>query len=118
MAKRSGDWDCPRCGAVGNYRWRNTCYKGCGTRKPANGSGFGEPSATSSNPDVSMKRKRKDDHSHRGQKKKSSSDGAEVNDIIEIGDSDEDSSEVAPVPDTARRTTRSAAVLPDPFKVQ
>ena len=73
---------------------------------------------TSSNPDVSMKRKRKDDHSHRGRKKKSSSDGAEANDIIEVGDSDEDSSEVAPVPDTARRTTRSAAVLPDPFKVQ
>ena len=65
-----------------------------------------------------MKRKRKDDHSHRGRKKKSSSDGAEANDIIEVGDSDEDSSEVAPVPDTARRTTRSAAVLPDPFKVQ
>ena len=78
----------------------------------------GETSTTSSNPDVSMKRKRKDDHSHRGRKKKSSSDGAEANDIIEVGDSDEDSSEVAPVPDTARRTTRSAAVLPDPFKVQ
>ena len=26
-------------------------------------------------------------------------------------------SEVASVPDTARRTTKSAAVLPDPFKV-
>ena len=78
----------------------------------------GETFSTSSTPDVSMKRKRKDDHSHRGRKKKSSSDGAEANDIIEVGDSDEDSSEVAPVPDTARRTTRSAAVLPDPFKVQ
>ena len=79
----------------------------------------GETSTTSSNPDVSMKRKRKDDHSHRGRKKKSSSDGAEeANAIIEVGDSDEDSSEVAPVPDTARRNTRSAAVLPDPFKVQ
>ena len=60
-----------------------------------------------------MKRKRKDDH--RGRKKKSSSDGAETNDIIEVGDSDDDS-EVASVPDTARRSTRSAAVLPDPFK--
>ena len=73
-----------------------------------------ETSTTSSDPDVSMKRKRKDDH--RGRKKKSSSDGAETNDIIEVGDSDDDS-EVASVPDTARRTTRSAAVLPDPFKV-
>ena len=49
----------------------------------------------------------------RGRKKKSSSDGAETNDTIEVVDSD-DESEVASVPDTARRTT---AVLPDHFKV-
>ena len=73
-----------------------------------------DTSTTRSNPDDSMKRKRKDDH--RGRKKKSSSDGAETNDIIEVEDSD-DESEVASVPNTARRTTRSAAVLPDPFKV-
>ena len=52
----------------------------------------------------------------RGRKKKSSSDGAETNETIEVVDSD-DESEVASVPDIARRSTRSAAVLPDHFKV-
>merc|ERR1719282_437512 len=60
----------------------------------------------------SGKRKRREED---GGSRKKSSTGSVSNDIIEVGDSDEEES--PPLPSTFRRTTRSSAQLSDQFKL-